>query len=366
MRPVGHPLLLVLLLTLLPTAAARADDVGDTLSALRSPDPVRRSHAALALGDVQDPRAADRILKGLVVSLVDRSAGVRHATAVTLERRGDRRAAPYLVRQLHAEEDTRVTPALLLAVGALGDETYVAHLLPFARTHAVPAVRAAAVTALGDLGGEEARRVALDTLERPELPDPEWSLRVAAILALSHCGEADDVGRALVVVRDGGGDGRWLVRTAVARLVAAKDADPVPLLRRMAGDADARVASTAAEGLARSGHVDALLSLLGHVVPSIRAAAISGVARARVERAYPKLRALVRLDPSREVRWAAARALFDLEDPLGDELMLQGLASSEPTVWAEAVAALVNRTGEKYGRDVDAWRAALVRWRARQ
>ena len=365
MRP-ARLLLLVHLVALSVGTAARADDVDGYLSALRSPDALRRNRAALALAEVQDPRAADRILKGLVVSLVDANDGVRHATAIALTRRGDRRGAPALLRQLQVEEDPRVLPALLLGVGALGDATSVPAVLPFARTHRVAAVRAAAVTALGDLGGEDARQVALATVRDPGLPDGAWSLRVAAILALSRCGQPSDVGPVLIAAREGGGDDHWLVRSALARLVAQRDADPVPLLRRMVGDPDRRVAATAAEGLARSGHEEVLLSLFGHVVPSIRAAAVSGVAKARVERAYPNLRALARLDPSREVRWAAARALFDLEDPLGDELMLQGLAASQPTVWAEAVAALVERTGERHGRDVEAWRAAVTRWRARQ
>jgi hypothetical protein len=64
------------------------------------------------------------------------------------------------------------------------------------------------------------------------------------------------------------------------------------------------------------------------------------------------------------VRWAAARALFRLDDPLGDELMLVGLTSREPAIWVEAIALLARKTGAAHARDVPAWRKELRRLRA--
>ncbi|MFV1958110.1 MAG: HEAT repeat domain-containing protein, partial [Planctomycetota bacterium] len=253
-----------------------------------------------------------------------------------------------------------------LAVGALGREADGAHLVGFATTDPRPMVRAAAVSALGDLGGEPARRIALATVLRPGFADPDWSLRATGMLALARCGRPEDVGRVLVAYREGRGETSWFARSALARLVAAKDTDPVPLLLRLVGDPDSRVAVTAAAGLGRSGHVEELLRLLSHVVPSIRAAAATGIAKARIDKGYGHLRALVRLDPSRKVRWAAALALFQVEDPLGDELVTSAVEAREPAVWAEAIAQLAARTGERHGRDARAWRAAVLRWRARR
>ena len=72
---------------------------------------------------------------------------------------------------------------------------------------------------------------------------------------------------------------------------------------------------------------------------------------------------MARVDQSLRVRWAAAMALFRVEDPDGDELVLSGLGADEPTIWAEAIAALAKRTGKQYGRNARAWRAALRAWR---
>jgi HEAT repeat protein len=128
-------------------------------------------------------------------------------------------------------------------------------------------------------------------------------------------------------------------------------------------DGDARVAVTAAEGFARAGHPERLRSLLSNPAPGVRAAAAGAVVAAGLEGAEPRLVAMARGDAALEARWAAALALFRLDAPAGDELVLAGLVSHEPVVWAEALAALERRTGARHGRDVPAWRAELARRR---
>jgi len=368
-RALGLLPALLLALTVLAGESQATDRVSDALGALRSPNVLRRVEAATFLGGmadpaVSDPAVADRILLALTRTLKDPKSDVRKVAALSLTRRGDRRALAPILAGIPEEADAQTLCALLLAVGALGREADGVRLVPIATADPRPRVRAAAVSALGDLGGEQARRIAVKTVLRPGLPDPDWSLRATGMLALARCGRPEDVGEVLVAYREGRGEASWFARSALARLVAAKDTDPVPLLLRLVGDPDSRVAVTAAAGLGRSGHVAALLRLLSHVVPSVRAAAATGIAKAHVRKGYGRLRALARLDPSRKVRWAAALALFQAEDPLGDELVVSAVEAREPAVWAEAIAQLAARTGERHGRDAKAWRAALLRWRA--
>lgn len=342
---------------------AGADATADALQALESGSPAEKVAGAGRLAVDRAPARREAILDALGRHLTDPWPDVRRAVALALGRRGDRRAAGLLADRLPVEQRPDVLAALLLGVGDLGGSEHVACVVPFATRHALPSVRAAAVTALGHLGGEAARTVVLETIATPGLPDLDWSLRAAGVLALARCGRPEDVGVALVAYREGAGEGHWFARSALARLVATLDPDPVPLLRRLVGDSDPRVAVTAAEGLARAGHPDELLRLLGHVVPSVRAAAASGAAQANLEAALPRLRSMARLDAAREVRWAAALALFRLEDADGDALVLEGLRAREPAIWMEALAALADRTGEWHGLDRSAWHAALVRWR---
>jgi HEAT repeat protein len=230
----------------------------------------------------------------------------------------------------------------------------------------MPSVRGAAVTALGHIGGMKARALVLEVLREPGGADRQWSLRAAAMLALARCGAKEDIGEIHTIYREHSGDQHWFARSAYAHVVTALDPDPLPVLQKLVGDPDRRVQVTAAVGIARTGHDAEILRLLNHLVPSVRAAAASAVAQVEVTRAYPRLRVLARFDPSRAVRWAATLALFRLEDPTADPLVLQGVTAPEPAIWADALAALAARTGERHGRDVNAWRGALLRWRERQ
>lgn len=357
--------LIALCVVLGAAQSACADEIDAMLRRLEAPDPGDRIEATERLAEIATPRTWPRIVPPLRKHLeTDRSNDVRQAAAVALGEIGDPGIAPALLERLAVERDERVLTAVLLAVGRTGGQRAVPTLGTMSRTHPVPSVRAAALTALGALGGEAARGYVLRGLTGDGLPDPDWGVRSAAVLALVQCGHADDLGRVLTAYREGGGARHWFARAALAKLVATRDRDPLPILRRMVLDPDPRVAVTAAVGIARTGHVNETRNLLRHTSPSVRTAAVSAVARARVESAYGRLRSMARLDRSPRVRWGAALALFRIEDPEGDEHVLSGLLSREPAVWAEAIAALSRRTGEQHGRNVRGWRGALRRWKA--
>ena len=360
-------LLVVLCLAWLPSTDASA----------RSSATIDRAIAALSRGEIAGRvRAANRLgrcgrrpecakaVRALERALFAPHPALRRAAVNALTSLDARGSGGAVVRLLTVERDVTVLPAALIALGKL--QVHGAqHVLTAYAAHAHPAVRAAALTAAGDLGGPVNRRLLLNSLQMAGAEDGDWLVRSSAILALAKVGRAADLDLVQRVYREGGGAGSWLARSAVARVLAALHPRPRAALERMLQDPDMRVAVTAAAGLAKAGLEDVLLMHLRSSQTRVRAAAVGGVRQARLRRALPRLRHMARWDRSRAVRWAAAVALFALEDPAGDELMLEALKSREVAIWVEALAHLARRTGAAHARDVRAWRAELRRWRVR-
>lgn len=363
------PTLLVLLGLL--ASRAPADEVGpyassqhaaDVLSGSR--DPAERASAAAWLGAREGPSERRVAEAALRQALLDRASGVRRAAAVALARVAAPESRTALEQALTRERDRDVLPALLLALGGLRDPTTVATLAAW-RGDPSPGVRAAALTALGDVGGEPARAALLEGLRAPTGSDPSWAVRSAAILGLARAGRRGDIVPVVAAMRAGDGWAHWLARSAFARAVPTIDSEPLPRLEVLVHDGDARVAVTAAAGFARAGRPERLVALLASPAGSVRAAAAAASAQEQVRAAIPSLERVVRADPELAVRWSAALALFRLGTAAGEAAVLDGLASNEATIWMEAVAALSERTGEQHGRDAGAWRAALARSRPR-
>lgn len=326
-------------------------------------DPLARAEAAAWLG--APPRRRDAsAARALTTALADPDALVRRSAAAGLATAGGPARRIALEAAVARETSGETLPALLLALGAQGDPAALPALLSW-RRHALPAVRAALLTALGDVGGEPSRRVLLEALQDPGGSDNGFGVRSAAVLALAKVGRRGDIGPVLACYREGGGWAWWLARSALAKAVPTIDPDPLPLLEHLVYDGDSRVAVTAAVGFVAAGAPERLLALLSHPGPGIRAAACAAVAQTGRREAQSALVRLSTSDAALGVRWSAALALFRLEAPEGDEAVLAGLGSGEAAIWGEALAALAERTGEQHGRDAGAWRAALQRWRRR-
>jgi HEAT repeat protein len=316
-------------------------------------DAAARAAAARRLGEAP-PRGREAALGALLVALDDRSADVRREVVLALERLRDERVMPRLERRLAVEEDAGVSAALLLAIGTTGGRYAVPVLLPRCDDPRVR-VRAAAATALGDLGGEVARQRLLRMLR--DADDPDWTVRSAAMLGLARCGRPCDAGVILEAYREGGGESRWLARASLARAVGALDADAVPVLDRLMADPDARVAAAAGAALVRSGRTDEVLRRLGDPRPGVRAAAAA--ACAEIPSSASRLREVAVRDRDRAVRWSAALALSLLDDPVSDALLVEGVASDDPAVSWAAVAECRRKTGADVGLDPDEWRRLL-------
>ena len=352
-------LTLGILLALVGARTASADDGLDAaLLALVSADAQTRVDAARALGHCgRAPRCA-RAARALEPALFDAEPEVRRAALVALVELDARGAAGGVVRLLQVEREVGVLPSALLALGALhvaGQDDLVTRFA----AHPHPGVRAAAVTAAGDLGGARMRRLVLNSLQLAGAEDEQWLVRASALLALARLGRPDDMTLIQRVFEEGGGRSHWIARSAVARAIAALHPAPRAALERLLADPDPRVAVTAAAGLAQAGLRDVLVGHLGDGRSAVRAAAVGGIRQADLRRTLPTLRRLAQRDPSRTVRWAAAVTLFEWQDPLGDELMLDALRAEDPAIWGEALARLARRQGARHGRDVSAWRAAL-------
>lgn len=119
------------------------DALGDT-------DPVLRRRAAWALGEFESRRAVPPLLE----RTRDPEPGVRGTAAWALGEIKDRRAAARLAEMLVSDDDVLVREMAALALGEIGTRAAVEPLAEAARSQ--PAVRAAAVWALGEIDHESA------------------------------------------------------------------------------------------------------------------------------------------------------------------------------------------------------------------
>lgn len=357
------PAIVVLLVYLTATpAAADGKALEQGLRALAHEDAHERSGGLRWLAKCRAQPERARAVRALQRALFDAHPAIRAGAIQVLASFDARAAGGDLVRLLELERDVQVLPTALLALGTLRVAGADAVVRRFA-SHPEAGVRAAAMSAAGDLGGPAMRRLVLNALQMAGAEDAEWLVRSAAVVALSKIGRAEDLTLVQRAYRQGGGRTSWLARASIARALAALHPDPRAALERLLADPDPRVAVTAAKGLADAGLERVLLGHLRSGQSGVRAAAVGGVRQADLRAALPQLRRMARFDRARGVRWAAAKVLFLWDDPLGDTLMLDAVQAKEAAIWTEAVALLSRKTGLKRGRDVGAWKSALSKRR---
>ncbi len=335
------------------------DGLEAQLAQLAHKDPLQRLRATNALGACGRRPACAKAARALERALFDPVGAVRRGALNALVALDARGAAGAVVRLIQVERDASVLPAALLALGRLRVQGQSDILVRHA-AHPTIGVRAAALAAAGDLGGARLRRLVLNSLQLAGAEDEQWIVRSSAILALAKIGQAEDLGLIQRAFAQGGGKAFWMARAAVAKAIAALNPKPRAALERLLLDVDSRVAVTAATGLATTGHGAVLVTYLRDGRSAVRAAAVGGVRQGNVRTATARLRHMARFDGSREVRFAAAIALFVWRDPTADEMLLDALRSNDPAIWGAAAARLARRTGQQHGRKVKAWRHALA------
>ncbi len=93
----------------------------------------------------------------------------------------------------------------------------------------------------------------------------------------------------------------------------------------------------------------ALVTLLGHGAPDVRASAVGRLGRMRMEPAGDAIADLVRADPSPAVRAAAIRALWALRGAAAAPVVSEHLEDPDPQVRRAALVSLLRQEGGEHG-----------------
>jgi hypothetical protein len=158
-----------------------------------------------------------------------------------------------LLERLRVEPDVRVLPAILVALGRIGDRAAVPTLLGFV-SHKISWARVCSFHALTDLGASEAAVPA-----REHLQDAVWSVRGAAAECLGEVGAPEDRDRLLALLHDAE---MWPRRGAVYALGRLGLVDAAPRIRERLGDPDPEVRLAAVWALGRLGDQESRAALL--------------------------------------------------------------------------------------------------------
>jgi HEAT repeat protein len=357
-----------------------------TVQATQTEDADVREIALRALARIADPRAVEPLIRALANAetwLAPRIADIltRHGAAViepltallaqsstnparawaanVLGEVRAQAAFPVLVRALD-DPDDEVRAKAATALGRLGDQRAINHLLERLLTDPAPFVRGRMAATLGQFGGPEV----IDRLVHA-LGDPAWWVRMRSVEALEQIGTAAE-GPLIVALDDGDREIRRRAAVALERLGVAAN-----LVRMMESGAKAPEASPHLARLAAAGTRELLAELLAHPFPAVRDVALTAIRREGrhdlaselIQRAAadsePSLRAaaldalrVLRLqqalpaaltgaiDPDSQVRATAIRLAGTLGGAETLEVARAHTADPDPGVRAAAAAAL--------------------------
>lgn len=195
-----------------------------------------------------------------------------------------------------------------------------------------PAVRAAAVEAIGSAGGLRA----LNTLTTVLRTDPHWSVRSQAVASLAHACGAESAQIIVEALQDPSD----VVRHAVAQALRSLGAAAVPgLMRCLQEEHPPRETVVAAFGLLGAHGIEPLMAQLSDGNPQTRPAIIDALGATRHSRAVETLIGLLH-DHQVGVRCAAARALASTGDERALPALMELLQDSHAEVQAVAAQAL--------------------------
>jgi bilin biosynthesis protein len=125
----------------------------------------QRGRAVLALGDVQDERAVEPVIKALEG---DEDPNVRHHATWALKDLGGQRALAALAEAVYRDSDDFVRQSAVDALARLGGQEAVEPLSWALREDPHPFVRYEALMNLAEIGGERVRDILRQALDDPE------------------------------------------------------------------------------------------------------------------------------------------------------------------------------------------------------
>jgi cyclophilin family peptidyl-prolyl cis-trans isomerase/HEAT repeat protein len=284
-----------------PLAAAALDSSGSRVTTWW---PV-----AYAFGRIEDKRAAPALLKMLTgpgkysPAFAARGLGVlKEPSAV----------APLIALVESANTPLEVMVSAVRALASIGDVRAAAALVKLASETTDPNVRLEAVTALGTLKAPEGLPIVEDFLT-----DPWPTLRAAALRAVA----AIDQDTFIVVLSGMEPDQQWVVRAALAQVLATMGPQAIDRTRAMLRDEDRRV------------------------IPSVLTALVQLKAPDAGTIALAQLK-----EPDYVVRATAARIIGDLKPAGGADALRQAWTLAGADAAYDARAAILSALAE-YGPD---------------
>jgi len=387
------------------TDARLAIALGRVLADDAEPD-LRRT-AAVALGDVDDPRAVEALSRALEN---DPDASVRRAAAWALGEIESPLAIPALARAASNDDSQEVRAMAVWALGEIEHPDAIPALSEVATSGASPELRRRAVWGLGEIEHPRAvpvlseiatsnapmdvRRMAvwgLGAIEHPDaipalgrlVSDADASLRGMAIWAIGEIEHPDGVQHLATAVRDADPDIRrraiWALgeiesdRGVDAVAAALDDDDPrmqglavwalgqiesdraVPHLTPLLRDRSAEVRRRAAWALGEieSGNaVEALAALVGDSDLGVRRTVVWALGEIESPGGVPALRRALN-DDDRQLRFLALRGLGEIESDAAVEAILVALESDDAEMRRAATAALGRGSGFDYDFIID-------------
>lgn len=329
-------------------------DAAALLPLLRDDDAEIRAQVARVLGDAVYHNARP----ALVENLAHESARVRLLAVQALGRIGHREDQAAIVAMLAANDDRDVylRHAGATALARIGDTAYLGGL----HTHSSEAVRVAAVVALKRLQSAELARFLADSSDYvvtnaargivddqlvtgalpalaallDELPVDNEPLVRRSINANLYVGGEQAVQRLLHFARRDTIDSE-LRAEAVATLGTWTDSSPFD---RVTGVHRGAVSHPA--GQVRAAFAATAESLLGDDSENVRAAAVTALARLRIDAKMPALVSVLQEDDSARVRIAALEALFELDYPQMGQVAMVATGDSTSEVRMAALGLL--------------------------
>ncbi len=268
---------------------------------------------------------ATQTVAGLVAALEDPSPAVATAAVGRLVQIVGQAAAPEL-RSMLLEADPAVVDAIAAALLQLKDESAVE--IALAALHDEHYTRRLA--AVRTLGVFAQPRTASSLCA--SLRDPVAGVRAAALGALARLGPGDANASECVPLL---ADPEPFVRLRAIHAITRVARRPGTLIAAAARDPDMEVRLEVAHHLG-SLPDDAARSLLSDAAVRVREAAACSAGRAQLD----ALLALLRDDPSAEVRLAAAHTLGELDEERATDGLVAALEDSDDVVRAAATRAL--------------------------
>jgi putative heme-binding domain-containing protein len=321
-----------------------------------------RAQAARMIGDVKAAALAPKVLP----LLMDTSLRARYFAAEAIARTAHKPGGPAIVDMLADNDghDTYLNHVGAIALAAIGDAKAVEAL----STHASAAVRSAAVVALGRMKNAGVARFLKDAdpaiaTDAARAINDDGSI-VAAVPALAatladtpstsepylrralnanlRVGSRDAVDRVAAFAADAGRPEP--LRVEAVAILGVWSA-PSPLDRvdgiYLAPFAAQPSSTTARDGAAARAAVERLIAAMpADAGPNLKIALAEAAGRTGSSAAAPQLMALLKSDPSQQVRLAALEALRLSKGGSPDELMQIAFADASPAVRRAAIAIL--------------------------